>query len=411
MKYHLITYGCQMNKNDSERISSFFDKNNLTESEEADADIIVFNACSIRQSSIDRMTAKIKKIKEQSKDKIIILTGCLLKKDIKKLENFCDYILKSEELPSWNLPFLKKEKIDYFEIIPKRRDTAGYISIMKGCNNFCSYCVVPYTKGREFSRPAKDIIEEVKEAVFCGKKEIWLLGQNVNSYNGGISFADLLVEIDKIKGDFWVRFTSSHPKDFSFDIAKAIKNCKKITKYLNLPLQSGDDEILKKMNRPYNAEQYSKLVANIREIVPDIALSTDIIVGFPGETEHHFHNTVKMFNEIDFDMAYIAKYSPRHETKSFAEKETVSEEEKKRREKVLTEILTEKNLIKNRLYLKNIVKVLVMGINKKGYLFGKTEGYKDVIFPGSEKKINSFANIKITKCSKWGLEGKKIIQK
>ncbi len=410
MKYYIITYGCQMNKNDSERISSFFDKNNLTESNEGDANIIIFNACSIRQSSIDRMMARIKKIKKD-KDKIIILTGCLLKKDLKKLENFCDYILKTEDLPSWNLPFLKKEKIDYFKISPKRKDLFGYISIMKGCNNFCSYCVVPYTKGREFSRPAKEIIKEVEETVLSGKKEIWLLGQNVNSYSGGITFANLLIEVNKIKGDFWVRFTSSHPKDFSFDIVDAIKKCKKITKYLNLPLQSGDDEILKKMNRPYTAEQYSKLVLGIKKIIPDIALSTDIIVGFPGETERHFHNTIKVFNKIDFDMAYIAKYSPRHETKSFTEKETVPEEEKKRREKILTEILAEKNLIKNRLYLKKEVKVLVMGKNKKGYLFGKTEKYKDVIFPGPEKEINSFINIKITKCSKWGLEGKKVTQK
>ncbi len=405
-KYCIITYGCQMNKNDSERIASFFEENGLEEGEESTADVVIINACSVRQSSINRLQEKIKRIQEREKKPVTVLTGCVLEKDKKKFRPLFDYLLKTEDLPRWNLPFLSGQDKDYFQIPPKRGSINAYISIMTGCNNFCAYCVVPYTKGRETSRPAKEIIKEAHAAIKEGCKEIWLLGQNVNSYKGEIGFPELLRKINNIEGDFWIRFTSSHPKDFSDGIISAMKNCKKVTPYLNLPLQSGDDEILKKMNRSYTSSHYKELIEKIRKSIPQIALSTDIIVGFPGETEKSFNNTVNLFRKISFDMTHIAKYSPRMHTAAYNMKETVSEKEKKRREKILTEILKEDNLEKNKQIVGKTVRVLVKGKNKKGFLNGKTEGYKDVIFKGTNKIIGNFANIKIIDYSSWGLKGK-----
>ncbi len=409
-KYLIITYGCQMNKNDSERIGSFFEENGLEEGSEKDADVIVINSCSVRQSAVDRIRGKIKNIKKIEKNPLTILTGCLLEKDKKEIGSLFDYVLKTEDLLTWPLSFLKNKEEDYFQVSPKRKSFAAHISIMTGCDNFCTYCVVPYTRGKPFSRKASEIICEAERAVKEGYREIWLLGQNVNAYNGGMSFPNLLREINKIKGDFWIRFTSSHPKDFSDDLISAMKNCKKIPPYLNLPIQSGDNEILEKMNRPYRVEDYKDLVFKIRKNIPGIALSTDIIVGFPGEKEKHFRNTVNLFHEISFDMIYISRYSPRRQTAAYKMKENVLEEEKKRREKILEELLKEKNLEKNKKLQEKKLKVLATGLPKKGFLSGKTEKYKTVTFKGKKELLGKFLQIKITSYSSWGLKGV-IIQK
>jgi tRNA-2-methylthio-N6-dimethylallyladenosine synthase len=211
---------------------------------------------------------------------------------------------------------------------------------MTGCNNFCAYCVVPYTREREVSRPAKKIICEIKNLVKNGTKEIWLLGQNVNSYKDNkTNFPKLLKMVNDIPGDFELNFTSSHPKDFSDELIETMTKCKKLSKRLNLPIQSGDDEILRRMNRPYTVAQYKNLVKKIRKAMPDISLSTDVIVGFPGETKKQFENTVKTFKDIGFDMAYINKYSPRAGTAAEKMKDNVSIAEKKRREKMLIELV------------------------------------------------------------------------
>ncbi len=395
-----------MNQNDSERIASFFDEKGFEESSEKNAKIIIINSCSIRQSAIDRIEAKIRNIKKPS-DKTVILTGCVLDKDKEKLGPFIDYYWPPQDPSSWNLPhFKEKEKREFFEIPPKRDGITAYISITTGCDNFCSYCVVPYVKGKEKSRPSKDIIEEAKNAVKSGYKEIWLLGQNVNSYNGGIKFPALLKEINDIKGNFWIRFTTSHPKDLSSNIISAIKSHKKITKYLHLPIQSGDDKILEKMNRPYTTKEYKEIIDEIRKEMPDISISTDVIVGFPGETEKHFSNTVKLFREIGFDMAYVARYSPRPQTKAHQMEETIEIEEKKRREKIIEEILKESVLQKNKSLVGKTLRVLILRKKKQGLLIGKTEGYKNVLFEGKESLIGNFENIKITHGSSWGLKGK-----
>ncbi len=395
-----------MNKSDSERVSKFLEESGLKESSASEADLIIVNACSVRQSAIDRIRGKINNVKKEKGKPVTVITGCLLEKDKKEMQKLFDHVLKIEELPNWPLPILEKRKGERFTVKPKRCGPSAYIPIMTGCENFCTYCVVPYTRGKITSRPSKEIIDEAKEAIERNHKEIWLLGQNVNAYNGDMSFPDLLKEVNKIKGDFWIRFTSSHPKDLSDELIDAIKKCGKVTKYLNLPIQSGDNEILKKMNRPYTTEDYRALVEKIRGEIPDITLSTDIIVGFPGETEKHFRNTVNLFNEISFDMAYIARYSPRPQTAAYSLKETVSESEKKRREKLLEELLKESNMEKNKNYKGKEVRVLVMKRTKKGFLMGKTEKYKNVLFKGKDELVGHFTKVRINECTSWGLKGK-----
>jgi len=318
MKYFVVTFGCQMNVSDSERIGLMLSKKYKPASSIKEADLIVVNMCSVRQPAVDRVYGLIPKLK----NKKTILTGCILKKDKLKLAKIFDEIKEPEEL------------------IKTFQSVSGLIPIMRGCNNFCSYCVVPFTRGREVSRPAEKIVCEAKKLVRKGVEEIWLLGQNVNSYK--YNFPELLRELNKIPGKFLIKFTSSHPKDFSDDLIKAMKECKKVAKYLNLPVQSGDDVILKKMNRPYTAKQYKNLVKKIRKEIPNIILSTDIIVGFPGETKKQFENTKKLFKQVQFDMAYISKYSPRYGTAAEKLKDNVSPQEKKRREKLLEKIIKSK---------------------------------------------------------------------
>lgn len=306
-----------MNKSDSEKIATILENRGYQPAkEEEQADLIVINVCSVRQSAVDRVFARIKSLE----GKKIIITGCILKEDREKLKN------KAEIM----------DFKDLFRIEPKTLYPDGFIPIMEGCNNFCTYCVVPYTRGREQYRKEAEIINKAKALIRKGYKKIILLGQNVNSYP---NFPKLLKEIAELSGDFQVAFLTSHPKDFSDELIEVMAKCEKIIKHLNLPVQSGDDEILKKMNRPYTIKQYKNLIKKIREKIPNIRLSTDIIVGFPGETKKQFENTVKLFKEIKFNAAYIAKYSPRPGTVAFKIKDNVPLEEKKQREKILREIL------------------------------------------------------------------------
>ena len=329
MKYFIITFGCQMNKSDSERIAAVLKKKKYKPAIKiSEANLVVVNMCSVRQSAVNRVYGVLEKLKSHKLEVKTILTGCILKKDKRKFAKLFDEIIDIKDL-------IKNIK-------PKHSNNfSASIPIMTGCNNFCSYCVVPYTRSKEISRPLKEITCEVEGLVKRGTKEIWLLGQNVNSYKYG--FSKLLRIINKIPGKFWIRFTSSHPKDFSDDLIKAMSECKKVAKYLNLPIQSGDDKILKRMNRPYTVKQYKDLVKKIRKKIPDINLSTDVIVGFPGETKKQFENTAKLFKEIKYDIAYINKYSPRSDTAANKLKDNVSQKEKKRREKILEKTLKQKS--------------------------------------------------------------------
>jgi len=381
-----------MNKSDSERIAAVLENKGYKLAQKIDgADLIVVNMCSVRQSAVDRVYGLLPKIKNLPAGRRTILTGCILKKDRRKLSEEFDEIMEIKDLIK--------------DIEPKYSNKfSALVPIMRGCNNFCAYCVVPYTRGKEISRPAKEIICEIKKLIKQGCKEVWLLGQNVNSYSD-ISFLQLLRKVNYIPGKFWIRFTSSHPKDFSDELIKTMKDCKKVTPYLNLPVQAADDEILKKMNRPYTIAQYKKIIKKVRKEIPNICLSTDVIVGFPGETKKQFENTTKLFKEIKYDMAYINKYSPRAGTAAAKLKDDVSQKEKKRREKTLNKILKQTALANNKKYTGKTVEVLPTNYKDK-FLFGKSFHYKTVKFKGQKNLIGKFAKIKITDALTWGLKGK-----
>lgn len=323
MRYHIITFGCQMNKSDSERIATNLEKDGCKPaSKMEEADLVVVNMCSVRQPATDRVFGvgqKLAKLKIQNSNLKTVLTGCILKKDKIKFREIFDEIWENPE---------------------KCSISSKFIPISNGCDNFCAYCVVPYTRGRLVCRNHEEILNEIKNATQAGIKEIWLLGENVNRYQSDdINFAKLLKMADDITGNFKIRFMSPNPANFTDELIEAMAKYKKVAHYLNLPLQSGDNEILKRMNRPYTAEQYIKLVKKIREKIPDINLSTDVIVGFPGETKKQFENTVKMFKNIKFNIAYISKYSPRQGTAAFRLKDDVPIKEKKRREKTLMSMM------------------------------------------------------------------------
>jgi tRNA-2-methylthio-N6-dimethylallyladenosine synthase len=317
--YHIITYGCQANVADAERIAGRLEKQGYKKTEQIEkANLVVINACSVRQSAINRVYGKLNKLN----GKKIILAGCILESDKKKMK---DKIWKF-----WN-------PNEYFSCSPIYSDKkTAFIPIMTGCNNFCSYCVVPYTRGREQSRPTQEIIDEVKNLINKNYKDIWLIGQNVNSYP---DFHNLLKKIDNLSGDFTIHFMTSHPKDMSDKLIKTIKESEKVSKEIHLPVQSGDNKILKAMNRNYTVEHYKKLIKKILKEIPEAKISTDIIVGFPNETKKQFQNTVKLFKEIRFEKAYISKYSPRPGTLAAKLKDNIPLEEKKRRWRILNDLV------------------------------------------------------------------------
>jgi tRNA-2-methylthio-N6-dimethylallyladenosine synthase len=453
-----------MNKSDSERIASVLEEIGYEKSpNENEADLILINMCSVRQSAVDRvygMAKKFAKLKTLNPKLKTILTGCILKEDKKKFQKEFDLVLDIKNLPNWPKILNRKKnsliqpwrineyRCFYLKVKPKYSNNfSAFMPIMTGCNNFCSYCVVPFTRGSEVSRPAEEIMQEVKKLAKNGVKEIWLLGQNVNDYKSridtnlatnlreynisdirahisansrDINFAKLLRMVNEIEGDFWIRFTSPHPKDFSDELIETMAKCKKVTPYLNLPVQSGDDEILKRMNRPYTAKQYKNLIKKIRQafkkyrkgLEREIAISTDVIVGFPGETKKQFQNTVKLFKEIKFDMAYIAQYSPRPGTAAEKMGDNVPKKEKERRWKILTEILKETALQKNKKFIGKEVEVLIEE-TKNGFLLGKTRHYKTVKIQLDPKPytlnanlIGQFVKVKIIDALSWGLKGK-----
>jgi tRNA-2-methylthio-N6-dimethylallyladenosine synthase len=316
MKYYIITYGCQMNKSDSERIAYLLEKKGYKPAlSEKKADLIVINMCSVRQAAVDRALGRITSLK----DKKIILTGCVLKQDRERMKNKVDVV-------DFNDLFKTKAKTKYPQ---------GFIPVMEGCDNFCTYCVVPFTRGRECYRNKKEIIKEAKGQIKKGIKEITLLGQNIASYP---SFPALLREIDKIKGNFRISFLTSHPKDFSDELIETIKKSEKIKRYIHLPVQSGSNEILKKMNRRYTKKQYLGLIKKIRKEIPGIEISTDAIVGFPGENKKQFNDTIDLFKKAKFDNAYVSVYSPRPGTAASRMKDNVPLKEKEKRAEILRKL-------------------------------------------------------------------------
>jgi len=449
-----------MNKSDSERIATVLKSSGYSPTpNRKEADLVVINVCSIRQSALDRVYGLIsniknkksrlyqgldEQIKTQIKNQKIILTGCILPKDKEKLKNKVDLIFDINQLT--NLPQMLsqtntnlsrhlaikefdnlaiKQLNNYLSIKPCYSTFPfAYLPIMTGCNNFCTYCVVPYTRGREVSRPVEEIICEVKELIKRGYKKIILLGQNVNSYKSKtpnsklkkVNFPKLLKIVNNLPGDFWLTFITSHPQDFSDELIETMTKCEKVMPYLHLPVQSGDNQVLKKMNRHYTVAHYKELIKKIREkfakiregFEKNICISTDIIVGFPGETKKQFAQTARLMREIKFDMAYIAKYSPRPGTAATKLKDNIPLKEKEKRWKILAKILEKTALKNNKKYLNKTVEVLIEKQSGNS-LYGQTKTFKNVKVYSPEQKITGeIVEVKIKKISPWGLAGELI---
>ncbi len=359
--YYIFTLGCQMNESDSQRIASLLNSIGLKPVSEKEAGLIIINACSVRQTAVDRIYGKLKLWQAAKPKKITVLTGCILPADVKKLAPKVDLIFNIKDLPKF--PKMLSEILSqncptkYLPATSHSLQTkTTLIPIMTGCNHFCTYCAVPYVRGREFSRPEKEILKDAEKAAKKGTTEIILLGQNVNRYKlksknekgktttkkSKTPFVKLLRKLIKIPGKFKIKFISPNPWDLPDELINLIAKESKIEKELHLPVQSGDDQILHKMNRPYKTSQYLKLVKKIKTKIPKIWLSTDIIVGFPGETKKAFQNTVKLAEKAKFNKAYISQYSPRPGTKAAQLKDNVPRKEKKRRWKILDKIINSK---------------------------------------------------------------------
>jgi len=357
MKYHIFTLGCQMNIFYSERIDAVLKSCGLKPAPEDKADLIVVNACSVRQSAVDRIYGKLRKWQ----GKKIIITGCILPHDKRKLAKKVDLIFDIKNLPklpqflsqiySKNYHAIEHDSMRYSLLRNKLRNKGeAFVPIMTGCDNFCTYCAVPYTRGREISRPEREIIAEVKELIKQGSKRIILLGQNVNNYGGDqrlvasaqrkSPFVTLLKKLSKLPGDFKISFLTPNPWNFPDELIELVAKEPKLSKEIHLPVQSGDDEVLKRMNRHYTAKEYLQLINDLRFRIHDLRLSTDIIVGFPGETKKAFENTVKLCKMAKFDKAYVAMYSPRPGTAATKlYEDDVPYEEKKRRWQILNKMI------------------------------------------------------------------------
>ena len=410
-QYYIWTIGCQMNKAESERLGSYLEQRGYQATAAAeDADIIVLNSCVVRQHAESRVINKLdalKPLKKARPDLTLAVTGCLVNSEVEQLKKtlpYVDYFFKAGEYPPW----LEKEG-NLHTITPLHPSTSTFVPIMQGCNNFCAYCIVPYRRGQERSRPIAEIACEVEQLVNRGVKEVTLLGQNVDSYGHDLphqpDLADLLGKLNAIEGLARIRFLTNHPKDMSARLIEAVAHLDKVCEMICLPVQSGSDEILKAMRRGYTAEHYRRLVSQIRSAIPESALSTDVIVGFPSETDEQFRQTFDLLAEARFDTVHVAAYSPR--TGTIASKEfedNVPLDEKRERlhkieqlqEGIATEI--------NQKLLGKTVEVLVEG-RKKGKWQGRTRTGKLVFFSDSNDCLRQLVNIRIEKTSPWSLQG------
>jgi tRNA-2-methylthio-N6-dimethylallyladenosine synthase len=409
-QYYIWTIGCQMNKSESERLAAYLAREGWSEAQSAEeADLVILNSCVVRQSAENRVTNKlhsVKSLKKRNPSLQIAVTGCFVGENLSELAKaypFVDHFFKAGEFPEW------LGNYDLLKTIPSNPGVASYISIMQGCDNFCAYCIVPYRRGREKSRPPGDIIVEASNMVGKGVREITLLGQNVNSYGlnlpGRPDLAGLLRSLSEISGLERIRFLTNHPKDMQSALIKAVADLEKVCEQINLPVQSGDDEILKAMNRGYTARYYRELIAEIRRAVPEIALSTDIIVGFPGERDSQFANTYDLLQEIRFDMVHVAAYSPRSGTAaSKTLPDDVPASVKKARleavEKLQKEITSEINAG----LLDREVEVLIEG-QEKGKWYGRTRSDKLVFVQDERDLYAQLVRVKISRTSPWSLKG------
>ncbi|HRY52502.1 MAG TPA: MiaB/RimO family radical SAM methylthiotransferase [Candidatus Portnoybacteria bacterium] len=395
MKYFIITYGCQMNHSDSEKIATQLELAGHKSVKTASAaDLIVINFCSVRQGAVHRALDQTQKLG----NKKIIAAGCILPSDQKKLT--------AKNISIWHPD-------DYFYQAPLRQNKfSAFVPIMTGCNNFCSYCAVPFTRGREKSRPAAEIVNEIKKLLKNGTKEIILLGQNVNSYQDQkIDFPLLLQTINKLPDNFWLSFLSSHPKDMSDRLIKTLAQSKKIIPYVHLPAQSGDNKILQAMKRNYTVGHYKTLVKKLRLAFkkyrpawPPLAITTDFIVGFPKETDQQFQNTLKLIQATKFDMIYFARYSPRPGTAAAKIKDSIPANEKRCRAQAINSLLKQQSLAINKKYTNKNIDVLIERISGQ-FAFGKTSTNKAIQLPKGKLRSGQVIKAKITSASPWCLKG------
>ena len=451
-KYFILTMGCQLNENDSEKLSGMLEAMGYSETKDVkQANLAILNTCCVRENAEERLFGKVGELKvlKEKNDLIIAIGGCMMQEKhiqekLKKSYPYVDVIFGTHTLHKFPEDLCRvletrekiKDVIDIngtvYENIPIKRSNkiSGSVTIMYGCNNFCTYCIVPYVRGRERSRNPKDIIKECEDLAKQGYKEIVLLGQNVNSYlrsemeeirqgkrvdeNGDYkeidSFAKLLKAINKIDGIERIRFVSPHPKDFTDDVIEAISSSEKVCKFLHLPLQSGSTKMLKVMNRNYTKEQYLELVDKIRNKIPNIKFSTDIIVGFAGETEEDFEDTLDVVKKVGFEQVYMFIYSRRVGTPGDKMENQVPDDVKHERFERLKKLVESQIAESNKTYLNTTQKVLVEGTSKnnESMLTGRTESNKVVVFDGDNSLINSVIELKIVEDHMWYFKGKKI---
>ena len=440
LKYIVLTMGCQLNENDSEKISGMIEEMGYTRTDKIEeADLIAFNTCCVRENAEDRLFGKLGEVKKYKEEKgtIIAIGGCMMQEKhmvekLKKSYPFFDIVFGPHTLYKfpedvYNTLTTRKRIEDILDIdgeiiegLPIRRDDKikASVAIMNGCNNFCTYCIVPYVRGRERSRKAEDIIKEIEGLAKQGYKEITLLGQNVNSYMrverekgedvGQIdSFAKLLRKVNEIPGIERIRFISPHPKDFTDDVIEAIRDCDKVCKIIHLPLQSGSSKVLKDMNRKYTKEQYLQLVDKMKNKIPNVAFSTDIIVGFPGETEEDFEDTLDVVKKVCFEQVFMFIYSRRVGTPADKMENQVPEKIKHERFNRLKELVESQIELNNKKFVGTKQKVLVEGKSKtnENMLTGRTDTNKVVNFEGPDELIGKMVDLKIASEHMWYLKG------
>jgi tRNA-2-methylthio-N6-dimethylallyladenosine synthase len=430
--YHIETYGCQMNVHDSEKLAGMLEKKGYAPASSlSSADVIVFNTCCVREHAEDKVFGNVgalKSLKEERPDVLIAVCGCMMQQDamadtLSKKFPFVNLIFGTHNLDRFDqmLDDAARQDKPYIHILPetgeiaeglpvrRNRDISAFVNVMYGCDNYCSYCIVPYVRGRERSREPEAILSEIGELARSGCMEVMLLGQNVNSYGKGLtpplSFAELLRSVASIEGIRRVRFMTSHPKDLTEDIVYAIRDCPAIANHIHLPVQSGSNRILKMMNRRYSREKYMDLAAMIRETVPGIAITSDIIVGFPGESEADFADTLDLVKTIEFDAAFTFKYSIRTGTKAAGMPDQIPEKVKKERLQQLMEVQTEIGYRKNLEYVGRQVQVLFDSESRKDLVTGRTGTNKLVKVPAQAGLMGAIRTVRIREAESWSLRG------
>lgn len=435
-KYHIITYGCQMNESDSERLAGQLEHLHYRRTETpAEADVIIINTCCIRESAENKVYGKIgelKHLKQRNPNLLIGITGCMAQKNKKALfarAPHIDFVLGPynlhhlEELVSQKQQTVASHTLmtdmraasieDFTDITAKRESNVfAWVPIMQGCNKFCTYCIVPYVRGREWSRPLASIRAEVEQLAQEGYKEITLLGQNVNAYGldfkNGTDFSDLLYTVNEVPGIERIRYMTSHPRDMSRDMIDAIAACPKVCTQMHLPIQSGSDEMLRRMNRGYTLADYMELLDYIRIRLPETVLTTDLIVGFPGETEAMHADTLRLLETVEYDMAYTFIFSKRSGTPAAAMKNQIDDDTKRRRLQELMDVQNEISLRKNQAMVGQVFEVIAEGPSKKNAdnWFGRTSGNKMILFPyQAGMAVGETMQVRVDRAQTWVLTG------